>query len=105
MRAAPRRSLQTEQKPTIPPSLLQPSAPQPNAAGLLPGDEVIDSDLDDSDDELKDGDDDIDGVGEEDIVFCTYDKVQRVKNKWKTVFKDGMIHVNGKDYLFAKCNG
>ena len=32
-------------------------------------------------------------------------KVQRVKNKWKTVFKDGMIHVNGKDYLFAKCNG
>lgn len=32
-------------------------------------------------------------------------QVQRVKNKWKTVFKDGMIHLNGKDYLFAKCNG
>ena len=87
----------------------------------MPGDEVIDSDLDDSDDELKDGAED-DEEGDIDIVFCVYDKVcrsarppdtvykadiqvQRVKNKWKTVFKDGMIHVNGKDYLFAKCNG
>lgn len=82
---------------------------------------MIDSDLDDSDDELKDGAED-DEEGDIDIVFCVYDKVccsawppdtvhkadskvQRVKNKWKTVFKDGMIHVNGKDYLFAKCNG
>ncbi|ELU35575.1 TFIIA domain-containing protein [Rhizoctonia solani AG-1 IA] len=32
-------------------------------------------------------------------------QVQRVKNKWKCVLKDGMIHVNGKDYLFMKCNG
>ncbi|KAF8748422.1 Transcription factor IIA, alpha/beta subunit [Rhizoctonia solani] len=46
------------------------------------------------------------GAGEAgDYVFCTYDKVQRVKNKWKCVLKDGMIHVNGKDYLFMKCNG
>ena len=29
----------------------------------------------------------------------------RVKNKWKCILKDGMIHVNGKDYLFAKCTG
>ncbi|KAK4689013.1 transcription initiation factor TFIIA large subunit, partial [Tremellales sp. Uapishka_1] len=78
---------------------------QPNAAGLLPGDEVIDSDLDDSDDGLMDQGDGVDEEGEIDIVFCVYDKVQRVKNKWKTVFKDGMIHINGKDYLFAKCNG
>ena len=32
-------------------------------------------------------------------------QVARVKNKWKCVLKDGMIHVNGKDYLFAKCTG
>ncbi|KAJ7126692.1 transcription factor IIA, alpha/beta subunit-domain-containing protein [Mycena epipterygia] len=38
---------------------------------------------------------------ETDIVFCTYDhKVARVKNKWKCVLKDGVIHTNGKDYLF-----
>ncbi|KAI9634774.1 transcription factor IIA, alpha/beta subunit-domain-containing protein [Dioszegia hungarica] len=78
--------------------------PEPNAAGLLPGDEIIDSDLDDSDDELKDADDE-EGEGDTDIVFCTYDKVQRVKNKWKTTFKDGMVHINGRDYLFAKCTG
>ncbi|ORY30594.1 transcription factor IIA, alpha/beta subunit-domain-containing protein [Naematelia encephala] len=72
--------------------------PEPNAAGLLPGDEVIDSDLDDSDDEGEE-------EGDIDIVFCVYDKVQRVKNKWKTVFKEGVVHINGKDYLFAKCNG
>ncbi|WVQ84359.1 hypothetical protein IAT38_006511 [Cryptococcus sp. DSM 104549] len=81
------------------------SRPEPNAAGLLPGDDVIDSDLDDSDDELRgeaDGGEDDNDV---DIVFCVYDKVQRVKNKWKTVFKDGMIHINGRDYLFARCNG
>lgn len=47
--------------------------PEPNAAGLLPGDEVIDSDLDDSDDELKD--DGEDEEGDVDIVFCVYDKV------------------------------
>jgi hypothetical protein len=35
----------------------------------------------------------------------TDSQVQRVKNKWKTVFKDGMIHINGRDYLFQKCNG
>ncbi|TXT15976.1 hypothetical protein VHUM_00479 [Vanrija humicola] len=78
---------------------------EPNAAGLLPGDEIIDSDLDDSDDELRDDDEGEDGDGEIDIVFCVYDKVQRVKNKWKTVFKDGMVHINGRDYLFAKCQG
>ena len=50
--------------------------PEPNAAGLLPGDEVIDSDLDDSDDELKDDAED-DGEGDIDIVFCVYDKVGR----------------------------
>lgn len=28
-----------------------------------------------------------------------------MKNKWKCVLKDGMVHINGKDYLFAKCTG
>ena len=38
-------------------------------------------------------------------MFCTYDKVARVKNKWKCVLKDGMVSIGGKDYLFNKCNG
>ncbi|KAF8507307.1 transcription factor IIA, alpha/beta subunit-domain-containing protein [Hysterangium stoloniferum] len=38
-------------------------------------------------------------------LFHRPKKVARVKNKWKCVLKDGMVHVNGKDYLFAKCTG
>jgi len=53
---------------------LSEAKPEPNAAGLMPGDEVINSDLDDSEGELDD-----DGEGDDeadvDIVFCVYDKV------------------------------
>lgn len=65
------------------------------------GDE-IGSDLDDSDDEDLDGGADGDN---DDMVLCLYDKVQRVKNKWKCVLKDGVASIDGRDYLFAKCNG
>jgi len=85
-----------------------PSLPQPSQApgsSTQPDDsEAINSDLDDSDTGDEE-DADEGGVGDSDIVFCTYDKVARVKNKWKCILKDGMIHVNGKDYLFAKCTG
>jgi len=85
------------------PSLPQPS--QASGSSTQPGDsEAINSDLDDSDTGDEE-DPDEGGAGESDIVFCTYDKVARVKNKWKCILKDGMIHVNGKDYLFAKCTG
>ncbi|KAJ7126698.1 transcription factor IIA, alpha/beta subunit, partial [Mycena epipterygia] len=66
-------------------------------------DEAINSDLDDSDTENEE--DPEDAAPETDIVFCTYDKVARVKSKWKCVLKDGMIHTNGKDYLFQRCTG
>ena len=56
----------------------------------------IGSDLDDSDD---------DGDGSEDMILCLYDKVQRVKNKWKCVLRDGVASIGGRDYLFSKCNG
>ena len=65
-------------------------------------DDEIGSDLDDSDDEDVDGGADGDN---DDMVLCLYDKVQRVKNKWKCVLKDGVASIDGRDYLFAKCNG
>ncbi|KAF4621485.1 hypothetical protein D9613_000319 [Agrocybe pediades] len=88
------------------PRTSHPSLPQPPPppGPTNPDAEAINSDLDDSDTENEE-DDEEGGAGETDIVFCTYDKVARVKNKWKCVLKDGMIHVNGKDYLFAKCTG
>lgn len=67
-----------------------------------PDDNEINSDLDDSDD------DDDDGEGAEDlehIILCLYDKVTRTKNKWKCVLKDGIMLVNGRDYLFHRANG
>ncbi|KAJ3022168.1 UNVERIFIED_CONTAM: transcription factor IIA subunit alpha [Siphonaria sp. JEL0065] len=56
------------------------------------------SDLDSNDDD-EDDDPDLN-----DLILCQYEKVNRTKNKWKCVFKDGIVHVNGKDYLFHKAN-
>ncbi|KAF9482217.1 transcription factor IIA, alpha/beta subunit [Pholiota conissans] len=109
----PSESSGEEESPSPPPSgqfaprSAHPSLPQPAAASqssTVNDSEAINSDLDDSDTEAED-DDEEGAAGETDIVFCTYDKVARVKNKWKCVLKDGMIHINGKDYLFAKCTG
>lgn len=65
---------------------------------------AINSDLDDSDD------DPINATGEDDEEFgdsilCTYDKVQRVKNKWKCTLKDGVMSVGGKEWVFHKGMG
>ncbi|KAM9970603.1 hypothetical protein ACTFIR_002464 [Dictyostelium discoideum] len=56
------------------------------------------SDLDDDDD------DDPDPIIEH-FVLCQYEKVSRIKNKRKCNFKDGIMHLNGKDTLFNKANG
>lgn len=66
--------------------------------------DAINSDLDDSDDEnagQMDNDDDDEG----DTILCTYDKVQRVKNKWKCTLKDGVMNVKGKEWVFHKGTG
>ncbi|KAF9996048.1 transcription factor IIA subunit alpha [Entomortierella chlamydospora] len=55
------------------------------------------SDLDDSDGDMDDESDN--------IVLCQYDKVSRTKSKWKCVLKDGIMLINGRDYLFHKANG
>jgi len=87
------------------PRSLHPSLPQPTQSTSQPdNDEAINSDLDDSDSDNEEVNE-MASSAEQDIVFCTYDKVARVKNKWKCILKDGMIHINGKDYLFAKCTG
>ncbi|KAI1179114.1 transcription factor IIA, alpha/beta subunit [Nemania sp. FL0916] len=64
--------------------------------------DAINSDLDDPDDYVEDDEDDEEG---KEIMLCMYDKVQRVKNKWKCVLKDGVLNVNGKDYVFHKATG
>ncbi|KAI9483737.1 MAG: transcription factor IIA, alpha/beta subunit [Benjaminiella poitrasii] len=65
-------------------------------------DEDINSDLDDSDEDDEDGEG---GEEIEHIILCLYDKVTRTKNKWKCILKDGIMLVNGRDYLFHRANG
>jgi transcription initiation factor TFIIA large subunit len=57
--------------------------------------DAINSDLDDPEDDL----DGADGSDDEmiDYMLCTYDKVQRVKNKWKCTLKDGILTTNKKE--------
>jgi len=63
--------------------------------------DAINSDLDDSDDDPVDDDEDIEGVVPQ-IMLCMYDKVQRTKNKWKCVLKDGVMTVNGKECVLLQ---
>ncbi|KAK5171321.1 transcription factor IIA subunit alpha [Saxophila tyrrhenica] len=65
---------------------------------------AINSDLDDSDDDGGNGLGDEDEEGG-DTILCTYDKVQRVKNKWKCTLKDGIMSVGGKEWVFHKGTG
>jgi transcription initiation factor TFIIA large subunit len=88
--------------------------------------DAINSDLDDDDDlgEQPDDDDGDGPVGE--TILCTYDKVQRVKNKvcvvvfiiigkvkllmpppqkWKCTLKDGILTTGNREYVFHKANG
>jgi hypothetical protein len=83
---------------------------KPNENGIYPGEEIIGSDLDDSDQEddiglMDDEDDEEQDDRAKDVMICVCDKVQRVKNKWKVTFKDGFIRANGKEYLFSRCTG
>ena len=66
---------------------------------LFDGDEddadAINSDLDDPDDNAIEEEQDEGRPNH--IMLCTYDKVQRVKNKWKCTLKDGVLNTGGKE--------
>lgn len=63
--------------------------------GLLDDEDAINSDLDDPDDNVVEEADEEAQRGQ--IMLCTYDKVQRVKNKWKCTLKDGVLTTGGKE--------
>ena len=39
------------------------------------------------------------------VVVCQWDKIGRARNKWKFHLKDGIMNLNGKDYVFQKAIG
>lgn len=63
--------------------------------GLLDDEDAINSELDDPDDNVVEEADEENQRGQ--IMLCTYDKVQRVKNKWKCTLKDGVLTTGGKE--------
>ncbi|KAJ7935025.1 transcription factor IIA alpha/beta subunit [Mycena leptocephala] len=78
--------------------------PRPSTSQLPPASSSeINSDLDDSDTDEEDNAEQ--GSANLDTIFCTYEKVSRHKAKWECVLNNGVIHVDGKDYLFSKCTG
>jgi len=61
-------------------------------------------DLDD-DSTLSDGDDDEDLIESSNCLTAQYDKVSRIKNRWRCALKHGIFHIDGRDYLFKSANG
>ena len=59
--------------------------------------DAINSDLDDPDDALPEEEQEEGRPSQ--IMLCTYDKVARVKNKWKCTLKDGVLTTGGKEYV------
>ena len=41
----------------------------------------------------------------QDYLLAQYEKVHRVRNKWKVTFKDAIFHLSGKEYVFERVNG
>ena len=64
--------------------------------------DAINSDLDDPDDLLDEDQGEDDAVGQ--VMLCTYDKVQRVKSKWKCVLKDGILTSDGKECVSSSAS-
>lgn len=80
----------------------------------------IDDDKDEDEEEIDEGgpeddplnsDDDIseeeasEVVDTDNVVVCQFDKITRARNKWKFHFKDGIMNINGEDYVFQKATG
>uniref|UniRef100_A0A7E4VV58 Transcription initiation factor IIA subunit 1 n=1 Tax=Panagrellus redivivus TaxID=6233 RepID=A0A7E4VV58_PANRE len=76
-------------------------AQPPGDVELEPTDEApLNSEDDQSDEE------DLDTLFEStNIIVCQFEKVNRARNKWKFTLKDGIMHLDGKDYCFQKCSG
>jgi len=52
---------------------------------------------DDSDEEFE--------MNPDNLVLAQFEKVSRTKTRWKCLLKAGIMHVNGKDYIFNKAVG
>ncbi|KAH8247266.1 hypothetical protein KR038_001199 [Drosophila bunnanda] len=66
--------------------------------------EVVEEPLNSGDD-LTDDEEIEDKFDTENLVACQYDVVSRARNKWKFLFRDGMMKINGKEFVFKRAEG
>ena len=55
--------------------------------------------------ELEDEADDEEDKDSKDFLLCLYEKVHRVKTKWKVTLNEVVLHAKGKEYVYKKLNG
>ncbi|KAI4880790.1 hypothetical protein NFI96_021308 [Prochilodus magdalenae] len=120
---APQPQTQPQQAQQQPPMMLQVDGAGDTSSEE---DEEEEDEYDEDEDEDKDKDGGEDGQVEEEplnsgddvsdeedqelfdtenVVVCQYDKIHRSKNKWKFHLKDGIMNLNGRDYVFSKAIG
>ncbi|GLI67602.1 hypothetical protein VaNZ11_011844 [Volvox africanus] len=58
------------------------------------GDEVLSEDEHDDNDEEE---------VVENLMIGQFEKVNKMKNRWKVAMRDCVFHINGRDFLFKKC--
>ena len=58
-----------------------------------------------SDDDISENEDPSELFDTDNVVVCQFDKINRNKNKWKFHLKDGIMNLNGKDFVFQRANG
>lgn len=93
-------------KPALPTSNISSSAESQagstsfNVKDLENGGDELGSDLDDEDEDVADA------VEENvtDLALCQYEKITRVRNRWRGVLRAGIVHINGRDYCFSRAN-
>jgi len=89
--------------PVLNPTLNNRFPPTPPKRRPDPNDDTIGSDLDDSEDEG-----DIDSEDEDEdmpLMLCSYDKVNRTKNKWRANLSHGVVCINGREWVFKTGSG
>lgn len=80
----------------------QPSAPAEPPTGKRPrSEDELGSDLDDTDSEAEKGEED---DSTSDLTLCLYEKISRVRTRWRAVLRGGIVHINGADYCFGRAN-
>ena len=74
----------------------------------MDGKNDVSTSLDEDEDDLLGSDLDAEDEKEPEtsnIVLCQFEKVNRIKNKFKCVLKDGIMNLQGKDYHFSRATG